>query len=414
MKNEPKIRIKGFEGEWKKHPFSETFAFLRNNSLSRAELNYKGGLVKNVHYGDVLIKFGEIIDVNKEILPFISDNEISKRFIPNAILNEGDIVFSDAAEDETVGKCSEVLNVGKNMIVSGLHTVPCRPIIVFANCYLGFYLNSKAYHNQLLPLIQGTKISSLSKAAFLNTNVSYPNSISEQRAIATYFRHIDSLIETADKKLASLKQVKEASLQSMFPKEGQKVPEVRFKGFDGEWKIDKLGNLFTERVESDVFAEMLSVTQSQGIIKANENGRYDNSNNDKSKYRLVKVGDIAYNSMRMWQGASGYSPYYGIVSPAYTVVVPNNNVDSYFFAYMFKTAIMIKQFRLHSQGLTTDTWNLKFPAFSKIDVTYPDDTAEQRKIASFFVHLDKQIAIAQQRLDLLRRIKSACLDEMFV
>ena len=81
---------------------------------------------------------------------------------------------------------------------------------------------------------------------------------------------------------------------------------------------------------------------------------------------------------------------------------------------MFKTAIMIKQFRLHSQGLTTDTWNLKFPAFSKIDVTYPDDTAEQRKIASFFVHLDKQIAIAQQRLDLLRRIKSACLDEMFV
>ena len=218
MKNEPKIRIKGFEGEWKKHPFSETFAFLRNNSLSRAELNYKGGLVKNVHYGDVLIKFGEIIDVNKEILPFISDNEISKRFIPNAILNEGDIVFSDAAEDETVGKCSEVLNVGKNMIVSGLHTVPCRPIIVFANCYLGFYLNSKAYHNQLLPLIQGTKISSLSKAAFLNTNVSYPNSISEQRAIATYFRHIDSLIETADKKLASLKQVKEASLQSMFPK----------------------------------------------------------------------------------------------------------------------------------------------------------------------------------------------------
>lgn len=200
----------------------------------------------------------------------------------------------------------------------------------------------------------------------------------------------------------------------MFPKEGQKVPEVRFKGFEGEWKIDELGNLFTERVESDVYAEMLSVTLSQGIIKAKENGRYDNSNNDKSKYRLVKVGDIAYNSMRMWQGASGYSPYYGIVSPAYTVVVPNNNVDSCFFAYMFKTAIMIKQFRLHSQGLTTDTWNLKFPAFSKIVVTYPADKAEQRKIASFFDHLDKQIAIAQQRLDLLRRIKSACLDEMFV
>lgn len=414
MKNEPKIRIKGFEGEWKKLPFSEAFTFLRNNSLSRAQLNYKGGFVKNVHYGDVLIKFGEIIDINKESLPFISDNEISKRFIPNAILNEGDIIFSDAAEDETVGKCSELLNVGKNMIVSGLHTIPCRPIIEFANCFLGFYLNSKAYHNQLLPLIQGTKISSLSKTAFLNTNVTYPSNISEQRAIATYFHHLDSLIETADKKLASLKQVKEASLQTMFPQEGQSVPKVRFKGFEGEWKTDELGNLFSERVESDVHAEMLSVTLTQGIIKANENGRYDNSNNDKSKYRLVKVGDIAYNTMRMWQGASGYSPYYGIVSPAYTVVVPNNDVDSLLFSYLFKTANMIKQFRLHSQGLTTDTWNLKYPAFSKIEITYPTDLSEQHKLASFFLHLDRQIELAQQRLELLRRIKSACLDEMFV
>lgn len=283
--------------------------------------------------------------------------------------------------------------------------------------YLRYFFKTNLWH----PYLKGNGNSgarfdrlSITDELFVRMPISLPVERKEQRAIATYFRHIDSLIETADKKVASLKQVKEASLQSMFPKEGQKVPEVRFKGFEGEWKIDELGNLFTERVESDVYAEMLSVTLSQGIIKAKENGRYDNSNSDKSKYRLVKVGDIAYNSMRMWQGASGYSPYYGIVSPAYTVVVPNNNVDSCFFAYMFKTAIMIKQFRLNSQGLTTDTWNLKFPAFSKIDVTYPADTAEQRKIASFFVHLDKQIAIAQQRLDLLRRIKSACLDEMFV
>ena len=190
-------------------------------------------------------------------------------------------------------------------------------------------------------------------------------------------------------------------------------PKIRIKGFEGEWKIDELSNLFTERVESDIYAEMLSVTLSQGIIKAKENGRYDNSNNDKSKYRLVKVGDIAYNSMRMWQGASGYSPYYGIVSPAYTVVVPNNNVDSCFFAYMFKTAIMIKQFRLHSQGLTTDTWNLKFPAFSKIVVTYPADKAEQRKLASFFRHIDSLIETADKKLASLKQVKEASLQSMF-
>ena len=416
MKNEPKIRIKGFEGEWKKHPFSETFAFLRNNSLSRAELNYKGGLVKNVHYGDVLIKFGEIIDVNKEILPFISDNEISKRFIPNAILNEGDIVFSDAAEDETVGKCSEVLNVGKNMIVSGLHTVPCRPIIVFANCYLGFYLNSKAYHNQLLPLIQGTKISSLSKAAFLNTNVSYPNSISEQRAIATYFRHLDSLIEIADKKVASLKQVKEASLQSMFPKEGQKVPEVRFKGFEGEWKVcqgEDLFETYNERNRPDL--PVLSAFQDiRGMAVRSDSG-YEISHNKRNEvtYKVVKPGQFVMH-LRSFQGGFAHSSIEGITSPAYTVFgfkESNANND-----YYWKTIFMSKEFIDRLKTITygiRDGRSISFPEFLKMKFRVPS-IDEQRKIASFFVHLDKQIAIAQQRLDLLRRIKSACLDGMFV
>lgn len=424
MKNEPKIRIKGFEGEWKKHPFSETFAFLRNNSLSRAELNYKGGLVKNVHYGDVLIKFGEIIDVNKEILPFISDNEISKRFIPNAILNEGDIVFSDAAEDETVGKCSEVLNVGKNMIVSGLHTVPCRPIIVFANCYLGFYLNSKAYHNQLLPLIQGTKISSLSKAAFLNTNVSYPNSISEQRAIATYFRHIDSLIETADKKLASLKQVKEASLQSMFPKEGQKVPEVRFKGFEGEWKTSKLST-FAKRVtrkNGNLETELpVTISSQDGIIAQTQFFNSVVASSNLRGYYLIKKGEFAYNKSY----SNGY-PYgsvkrlekydMGALSTLYIVFALSKDIDHDYVIYFFETMLWHNEVAMRAAEGARNHGLLNIGAddFLDIQIIVPPILSEQRKIASFFVHLDKQIAIAQQRLDLLRRIKDACLDEMFV
>lgn len=212
----PKVRFKGFEGEWKKSPFSEVFMFLRNNSLSRAELNYKSGLAKDIHYGDVLIKFGEVINVNKETIPYINDNEISKNLISNGILEDGDIIFSDAAEDETVGKCSELYNVGNNKIVSGLHTVPCRPVIEFASCYLGFYLNSKAYHNQLLPLIQGSKVSSLSKAAFINTYISYPKDLSEQRKLASFFVHLDKQIEIAQQRLALLRRIKSACLDEMF------------------------------------------------------------------------------------------------------------------------------------------------------------------------------------------------------
>lgn len=401
MKNEPKIRIKGFERAWEKACLKDiSQKVIEKNS----DLKYKITLTNSAEYG--------VIDQLEFFDHKISNGDNIRNYY---VVRNGDFVYNPRISvTAPVGPINQS-QLGYTGVMSPLYYV-FRIHDIDAE-YLRYFFKTNLWH----PYLKGNGNSgarfdrlSITDELFVRMPISLPVERKEQRAIATYFRHIDSLIETADKKVASLKQVKEASLQSMFPKEGQKVPEVRFKGFEGEWKIDELGNLFTERVESDVYAEMLSVTLSQGIIKAKENGRYDNSNSDKSKYRLVKVGDIAYNSMRMWQGASGYSPYYGIVSPAYTVVVPNNNVDSCFFAYMFKTAIMIKQFRLNSQGLTTDTWNLKFPAFSKIDVTYPADTAEQRKIASFFVHLDKQIAIAQQRLDLLRRIKSACLDEMFV
>lgn len=160
--------------------------------------------------------------------------------------------------------------------------------------------------------------------------------ITEQQAIASYFTSLDSQISASTSRLASLKQMKAASLQAMFPQEGETVPKIRFKGFEGEWKKVKLGKLFSERIENNVDGEMLSVTMNNGIIKAAENGRFDNSNSDKSKYKVVKVGDIAYNSMRMWQGASGCSQYEGIVSPAYTVVVPNANIHSLFLLIFLK------------------------------------------------------------------------------
>ena len=117
--------------------------------------------------------------------------------------------------------------------------------------------------------------------------------------------------------------------------------------------------------------------------------------------------------MRMWQGASGVSIYRGIVSPAYTVVKPNDGVDSLFFSYMFKTDEVVKKFRLSSQGLTKDTWNLKYPAFSEIYVLYPTKVAEQHQIASYFRQLDIQISEQEKRLEKLKQIKAACIDKMF-
>ena len=210
----PAIRFRGFTDAWEQRKFSETFIYLQNNALSRADLNYEQGLIKNVHYGDVLIKFGEILDVDSAELPFISNNEFTVS--STSLLQNGDVIIADAAEDETVGKCSEIKGIEGINVVSGLHTIPCRPNITFASGYLGYYLNSSAYHDQLLPLIQGTKISSISKSALLNTDIIYPDSEQEQLQIGQFFQSLDNLITLHQRELDKLQNIKKSCLQKMF------------------------------------------------------------------------------------------------------------------------------------------------------------------------------------------------------
>ena len=143
--------------------------------------------------------------------------------------------------------------------------------------------------------------------------------------------------------------------------------------------------------------ELISVTINDGVKKFSELGRHDNSNDDKSKYKKVCIGDIAYNSMRMWQGASGYSYYNGIVSQAYTVLSANYNVNSKFIAYQFKLPKMIHTFKINSQGITSDNWNLKFPVLSYIEIYISKQIEEQSKIAVFLESLDHLITLHQSK-----------------
>ena len=173
-------------------------------------------------------------------------------------------------------------------------------------------------------------------------------------------------------------------------------PKIRFKGYTDAWERRKLGECFQERTERSSDGELISVTMNSGIIKASESGRIDNSSQDKSNYKKVEVGDIAYNSMRMWQGASGVSNFSGILSPAYTVIIPQPDVNTLCFSYLFKRQDIIHLFKINSQGLTSDTWNLKFPAFSKIKIKKPS-YSEQAKIGAFFRGLDELIALHQRK-----------------
>ena len=193
----------------------------------------------------------------------------------------------------------------------------------------------------------------------------------------------------------------------------QNVPALRLEGFSGEWELKAIGELFAERNESFPEGELLSVTLRNGIKRFQEIGRHNTSNEDKSKYKLVEVGDIAYNSMRMWQGASGVSPWKGIVSPAYTVLKPVGSQDTPFFAYYFKTPFMIQVFQLNSQGLTSDTWNLKYPALSAIDICRPQDIEEQQAIGAIFTNLDAAINQHTLKHKALQQAKTALMQRMF-
>lgn len=210
----PKVRFKGFEGEWKKVKFDKAFSFLKNNSLSRAELCNDGDII-NIHYGDVLIKYGDILDIGNDEVIYVADSNVANKLYTDCPIVNGDIIIADAAEDFTVGKCVEVQNVTKQKIVSGLHTIPCRPLESTAPNFWGYYINSNSFHRQLLPMIQGSKISSISKTSLSATYVVFPV-VEEQQSIASFFTSLDRQIALHAQRLEKLKQIKAACLDKMF------------------------------------------------------------------------------------------------------------------------------------------------------------------------------------------------------
>jgi type I restriction enzyme S subunit len=199
LTREPRCFLGSLAFSWEQRKFGEVFMSLQNNTLSRAELNDEFGAAQNIHYGDVLIKYDEILDVSKEPLSYIEKQSIADKF-KTSYLQNGDVIIADTAEDETVGKCTEIEGLTDQKVISGLHTMPVRPNRKFASGFLGFYLNSTAYHDQLKPLMQGIKVTSISKGAMRDTVVKFPLDLKEQEQIGIYFGGLDHLITLHQRK----------------------------------------------------------------------------------------------------------------------------------------------------------------------------------------------------------------------
>lgn len=195
------------------------------------------------------------------------------------------------------------------------------------------------------------------------------------------------------------------------------VPKLRFPEFReaGEWwSVAPLGRLFSERQEAGFTnLPLLSLMDKEGIVPQEKTNRKNNSSADKSKYLRVLPGDIAYNTMRMWEGRSAYVGIEGLISPAYTVCIPAAKINGIFFSYYFKTEALIRQFRRYSQGLVKDTLNLKYEAFSRIEIAYPQGEREQQKIADCLTSIDDLIRLETEKLDAIKAHKKGLMQQLF-
>ena len=413
----PALRFKGFTDPWEQRKLDEAFDFtVPNNTLSRAELNQESGSVRNVHYGDVLIKYGSVLDAQNDELPFITGR--SKDDFKGALLQNGDIIIADTAEDETTGKVCEIVNIQDKDVVAGLHTMVCRPKNKTAEGYFGYYMNSSSYHHQLLPLMQGIKVLSLSKTNVQKTTVKYPKDKAEQQKIADCLRHIDTLITLHQRKYEKLVNIKKSMLDKMFPQNGASVPEIRFKGFTDPWEQRKFSDITFpagEKNRDNLPLESYSITNEHGFIPQDE--KFENGGTmreaDKRMYYIVSPNSFAYNPARINVGSIGYQNTGKdvIVSSLYEVFKTSDDVDDRLLWHWFKSPDFQKLiFQLQEGGVRLYFY---YDKLCMGTVSLPS-LEEQRKIGQFFDSLDTLITLHQRKLEKLQNIKKSCLEKMFV
>ena len=419
----PKIRFEGYTDDWEQRKLGDILISLQNNTLSRADLSNEAGVAKNVHYGDVLIKFGEVLDVSKEKLPMISDESVLSKY-KSSFLQNGDVIVADTAEDSTVGKCSEIAGLNDVVVLSGLHTIPYRPIEKFASGYLGYYLNSSAYHNQLLPLMQGIKVTSISKSAMQDTDIVYPKSVEEQGKIGDYFQSLDHLITLHQRKCDETQKLKKYMLQKMFPQNGKKVPEIRFSGFTDDWEQRKLGEIYGSIGNAFVgTATRYYVEQGHFYLESNnvKDGQINHNSEifindefyEKQKDKWLHTGDMV-----MVQ--SGHVGHAAVIpeeldnTAAHALImfrIPKEKIEPYFLNYEYQTNKAKKKIENITTGNTIK--HILASDMQEFVVDVPK-YEEQKVIADYFANLDRLITLHQRKCDELRIIKKFMLQNMFV
>lgn len=399
--------------DWELQTFDETFRVISNNTLSRENLNNRGGAVRNIHYGDILTKFPEVLDCNEEEIPYV--NELSLLSSSTQLLQDGDIVVADTAEDETVGKVIEVQNLGDSKLVAGLHTIPCRVKKGdFAPGWLGYYMNSDLFHNQILPYITGIKVSSISKGAISETLILVPP-FDEQEKIVQSLNKIQLLMTSETKVVNKIKLVKNGCLSKMFPQKDDTVPEMRLPGFTEAWEQRKLGEVVgiydgvhqtPQYQDSGIMflsVENITTLKSEKYISEEAFERDYKVYPEKGDILMTRIGDVGTTNVVQTKEKVAFYVSLALLKP--------KEINSYFLSNAMKTSVFQKGLRERTL-VTAIPQKINKDEIGRVNVFITNNAEEQKKIGDYFTALDHLITLHQCKCDKYSNIKKGMMSDL--
>lgn len=405
---EPKIRFKGFSGEWKRSTLGDLALFSKGSGYSKSDICKEGTPV--ILYGRMYTKYQSVFD---EIDTFVNPKD-------NSVVSKGgEVIIPGSGESsEDISLAAMVKNEG--VILGGDLNILKFNQKVNDPAFMSMAITYSPTRAELSSYSQGKTVVHLRNSEIAKGTIRYPD-ILEQNTIVNYVLSLDAQISASTSRLVSLKQMKAASLQAMFPQEGETVPKVRFKGFDGEWKTRSLNNYAKKRTEKNVnriYNVTLTNSAEFGIIDQRQFFDHDISNSENiDGYFVVRDKDFVYNPRISASAPVGpinqnKLGYPGVMSPLY-LVFEVKGINHDFVEIYFHTALWHKyMFDNGNSGARFDRLTISDDDFMRMPI--PDiSLAEQQSIASFFTSLDRQIALHTQRLEKLKQIKAACLDKMF-
>lgn len=384
----PMLRFPGFVGDWEERKFGDIVS--RESIAKESSFEYP-----YVEYEDVVSEEGRL---NKDIR--------QKEGTKKGIVFDGSQVL--------YGKLRPYLHNWLNPDFSGVAVGDwwvLKPIDTDKNFI--FRLIQTPQFDDISNLSAGSKMPRADWSLVSNTVFSIPAAKAEQSKIGSYFSNLDNLISVHRRKLETLKTLKKAMLQKMFPRTGEKIPEIRFPEFSGDWEEKKLGDVFKEYSEKK-HEELPALTIIQGggtILRENSdrNLLYDKSN--LSAYKMVRKDDFIVH-LRSFEGGLEKANSDGIISPAYHTL-HGNDVDSRFYYSYFRSHDFInKKLVAHVFGIR-DGRSIDIDGMKTICIPYTS-YEEQKKIGDYLDNLDSLISLSQRKLETLKKFKKGFLQQMFV